>query len=849
MNWRPLLGRFLRQHSLRQRYLGVALLLVVIVVASAIATERYVSTTARASAVNIENRNHVQQRSRSLRNAIWGAEYALQSYVLTPEAAYRQVVDSNLRDASTDAALLRGQDWIRTHGLQSTLERIDAKLRTLQTATRELMNIRADVNRLFPSTLLMDNVLSPANARFQTAVHVMLAEMEAEGDHTRPPSYPLFQDAARAWSQMIAAFRLYIVRRAGLYGDTGRGLEEAGHDIQLILETTEQHLQRLAALDRNQELDLPESETLRQLQEAVTTWKHGLVEFRSQQENSQWRSDVPMILEQIQPAFAELWNQLDRIDEQLERDAERNTSQWAQVAQRLNTNLLALALLAVLFIAVGFIFFQRTVLQPLSQLTRAMKAVAKGEPHAKLPRVNSIEAGDLIEAFAHMRRAVHERQLALRHQALHDTLTGLPNRTLLRDRLQQAILSAERGHHSVFSLLMLDLDRFKEINDTLGHAAGDHVLCEVGARLGALLRRSDTVARLGGDEFAVLLPEMPLRQAQDIAQLVADTVERPLFYQDRDLPVGVSVGIAVFPDHGRDVETLFKHADVAMYVAKQNGLAYSVYNMQQDQHSHGRLALISELRAAIADDALTLHYQPKLDMLDGKVLGVEALLRWPQWSAIPTEYLIRTAEKTSLIKPLTQWVLRTAIRQIGQWRDNGLELAVAVNLSTWNLAHSDLDATIQQLLQTHGVAADLLELEITENAMMQNPERAHAILDRLAALGVRLTVDDYGTGYSSLAHLKNMPVDRIKIDKSFVSDMTTDENDAVIVRSTIDLAHNLGMQVIAEGVGNRETWEMLEALGCDAAQGFFIAHPLPAQALEDWLNGGNRDSGGASLRA
>lgn len=842
MNRRPSIGRFLRQHSLRQRYLGVALFLVMVVVVSAIATERYVSSTAHASAVSIEQRNRIQQLGRSLRNAIWGAEYALQSYVLMPDAGFRAAVESNLRTALIDLAALAGQDWIRTHELQPALQRIDARLDALAGSTRELMDIRADANRLFPSAALMDDVLSPANARFQTAVTVVLAEIEAEGGAQRAEAYRLFQDTARTWSQMIAAFRLYVVRRAGLYSDTARSLDDAGHDVALLLEMTERQLEALTVLEQRQGLDLQGSETLRQLRNATAAWKAGLTRFRSQQGNSHWRSDVPLILEEIQPAFAEVWTQLDRIDERLEGDAERNVSLWAQVAQQLNINLLSLALLATVAIAVGFIFFQHTVLQPLSQLTRAMKAVAKGEPHAKLPRVNSVEAGDLVEAFAHMRRAVHERQRALRHQALHDTLTGLPNRTLLHDRLQQSVLAAERGHQSDFSLLMLDLDRFKEINDTLGHAAGDHVLCEIASRLGGLVRRSDTVARLGGDEFAILLPGMQLRQAQEIAQLIADTVERPLFYQDRDLPVGVSIGIAVHPHHGRDVETLFKHADVAMYVAKRNGLAYSVYNVQQDQHSLGRLALISELRAAIADDALMLHYQPKVDMRDGSLLGVEALLRWPKWSAIPTEYLIRTAEKTSLIKPLTQWVLQTAVRQIAQWHGSGRELAVAVNLSTWNLAHSDIDVTVQALLREHGVPAALLELEITENAMMQNPERAHAILDRLAALGVRLTVDDYGTGFSSLAYLKTMPVDAIKIDKSFVSDMLVDENAAVIVRSTIDLAHNLGMRVVAEGVSSREIWDLLEILGCDAAQGFLIAHPLPAQALHEWLHGDSTDA-------
>ncbi|MDX5446304.1 MAG: EAL domain-containing protein, partial [Zoogloeaceae bacterium] len=554
--------------------------------------------------------------------------------------------------------------------------------------------------------------------------------------------------------------------------------------------------------------------------------------------------------EVVQPLFAEIWLLLDQIDEQIEASAEHDMNAWRDIGGQLNTNLLLLSLLAMAFIVLGFVFFQRTVIDPLSQLTRAMKAIAKGEPRTRLPRVNSIEARDLLEAFAHMRRAIHARQKALRHQALHDTLTGLPNRKLFRDRLQHTILSSGRGRNPNFSLLMIDLDRFKEINDTLGHQAGDHVLCTIGTRLTAILRRSDTVARLGGDEFAILLPDACLRQAQTIAQLVGKTIEQPLRYHERELPVGASIGIALFPDHGMDAETLFKHADVAMYVAKQNGAPYSVYNPQQDRHSIGRLAMISELRGAIAADGLLLHYQPKIDMRSGELAGVEALLRWPQWSAIPTEYLIKTAERTSLIRQLTFWVLRSALAQAAQWRANGSDFPVAVNLSTWLLGQDDIVTVIESLLTEYGLPAERLELEITENAMMKNPEQARAMLDRLHALGIRLTVDDYGTGYSSLAHLKTMPVDRIKIDRSFVGDMVEDENAAVIVRSTIDLAHNLGLRVVAEGVSSQEVWDVLEILGCDTAQGYFIAQPMPADSLERWLvDGGHTPARHQDLRA
>ena len=837
MTWRlPDICHFFRPHSLRQRYLCVAVALCLVVVTSAILTERYVSATSRSSAQNIDTRNQIQQRTRIIRNAVWGAEYALQSYILAPASWYHDAVLANFEDASREVTELQSEIWIQDNQLSSTADELLANLKTLQRQSDELMSIRVDVERLFPSAHLMDNVLSPTNANFQTAVRLALDEIATEEDPSRSVTYQAFEDARHAWSQMISAFRLYVVRRAGIYSDTEQGLRDASHDVTLLSELTEQHLHTLTLLDRKGKLGLQASDSLRQLKEYTGTWSKAFEEFRVLQETEHWRSDVPLIQNAVQPLFASIWNQLDQIDKQLEMNAEQDVSLWSEVGQRLNVNLLLLSALALFAIAVGFVFFQRTVLTPLSQLTSAMKAVAKGEGHARLPNVNSIEARDLVEAFAHMRRNVHERQIELRHQTLHDALTGLPNRVLLKDRLQQAILGGEREINANFCLLMIDLDRFKEINDTLGHQAGDLVLCEIGKRLTKLLRKSDTVARLGGDEFAILLPETRLRQAQEIAQVIAESIEQPILYNERDLLLGASIGLALYPEHGRDVDTLLKRADVAMYVAKQNGLDYSVYSVQQDQHSVGRLALISELRTAIAENELTLHYQPKMDFQTGRISGVEALLRWPQWSAVPTEYLIKTAEKTGLIKPLTQWVLNHALAQMSTWRKNGIHIPVAVNLSTWNLAHSDIDVIIDDLLVQHGVPPEMLELEITENSMMKNPTQAMSILDRLHTLGVKLTVDDYGTGFSSLAYLKTMPVDQVKIDKSFVIDMLEDENDAVIVRSTIDLAHNLGMKVVAEGVSNSEIWDLLEILRCDTAQGYFIAHPMSAAALEHWLD-------------
>ncbi len=425
---------------------------------------------------------------------------------------------------------------------------------------------------------------------------------------------------------------------------------------------------------------------------------------------------------------------------------------------------------------------------------------------------------------------------ALQHQALHDALTDLPNRTLLSDRIRQSILLAQRNQQPL-ALLVLDLDRFKEINDTLGHQYGDRVLQQVARRMRDVLRESDTIARLGGDEFAVLLPRANVEQACHIAKKLLAAVDAPFYVDEQVLHVGVSIGITLFPQHGDDEVMLLQRADVAMYVAKRRHLGYSVYDPQADQHSLKNLALLGELRLAIDNDQLVLHYQPKIDLKSGRVYGVEALVRWdhPVHGLMSPDEFVPLAEQTGLIGTLSEWVLGAGLRQCHENRPDGIDIDIAVNISVRNLQDPDFPGRVRALMERWCGDSGRIRLEITETAIMEDPVRALEGLNTLANMGVRLSIDDFGTGYSSLAHLKQMPVDELKIDQSFVRDMVEDENDAVIVRSIIDLAHNIGIRVVAEGVHDRATYEMLEALGCDAVQGYYISQPLPAEAFLKWL--------------
>jgi diguanylate cyclase (GGDEF)-like protein/PAS domain S-box-containing protein len=425
---------------------------------------------------------------------------------------------------------------------------------------------------------------------------------------------------------------------------------------------------------------------------------------------------------------------------------------------------------------------------------------------------------------------------AVQHQAFHDSLTDLPNRNLLQERLRQSVLSAERDGKPC-ALVMMDLDRFKEVNDTFGHQSGDLLLQQVGRRLLGAVRDTDLIARLGGDEFAVLLNEVTAEDAIRATQRLIQTLERAFVVQGYRLDVAVSAGIALCPDHGTDADILLRRADVAMYVAKRAGAGYSVYSAEQDPYSPERLLLLSELRPAIDHNELTLYYQPQVELKTGMVVQLEALVRWQhrRLGMVPPGVFIPLAENTGLIKPLTGWVLRQAARQHHEWLQAGLCLPVAVNLAARCLHDAELAGQIAALLETWDIEPGCLAVEITESSLMDDPARALLTLTELSELGVRVSVDDFGTGYSSLNYLARLPVHEIKIDQSFVMHMTTVAKDSAIVRSTINLGHDLDLTVVAEGVEDQASWDLLGDLGCDVAQGYFMSRPIPGSDVARWL--------------
>ena len=424
-----------------------------------------------------------------------------------------------------------------------------------------------------------------------------------------------------------------------------------------------------------------------------------------------------------------------------------------------------------------------------------------------------------------------------RHHALHDELTNLPNRTLLYERVNHALSVAKRTESSMVVLIM-DLNQFKEVNDTLGHHCGDCLLQQVAPRLKSVVRESDTVARLGGDEFSIVLHNTNEEGAILICNKILTSLDKPFSVEGHTLKAAMSIGIAKYPEDGDDCETLMQRADVAMYVAKKDASGYALYDAARDQYSVNRLKIINALHAAIKNNEIKLCYQPILRTKDKSLWGFEVLSRWTHHELgeiIPEEF-IAIAEQSSLIKDLTLYILDLSFKQFKIWRELNTNFCLSINLSVKDIQDADFPSKMKILLEKYNIDPLKVNLEITENTMMSDSKRAYEVMTELNKLGLKIAIDDFGTGFSSLSYLKQLPTQTLKIDRSFVSDMIEDENDAVIVRSTIDLAHNMGRSVVAEGVDSKDILDILEILGCDFVQGFYLCEPISVNNVADWIS-------------
>lgn len=807
---------------------------VLLIIGSAI-TSFYVADVTKKNAQALQLRDSVTKSVNLIRQANQQADTSLSDMVIAPEKKHPQQITQALKKANDEINNLRQYSFSNTPEAKSTIEDLFTDTRELQNRISILIEQIKDPNWVYPMLPYINNFMLESNTAFETAATLALQEIaEEEGEEYASSLYRDVAQIRDLWRLQILNFRAVIVRFSGL-NRVERIPQEK--NIALINSEIQQKIEKLEKFQQQGKLGFETEEAVVIMRDSAKKWFLDFQKVQAIRDSQVWRADIYFIDNSIRPLQLDIREGLGQLEKIVLDWSSKNTAAVENAALNVNLELWGMTSAAVLFVIFVYLMISRTVLKPIEKIASIISEESKQINTVALPKKSSREIHALTTAYNAMQQQIQHRQIELEHQALHDPLTGLPNRALLHDRLEQTIQQAKR-HKTSIALMLLDLDRFKDINDTLGHSVGDRVLQEISSRLGNCLRTSDTVARLGGDEFAIICPDIDASQASHFTEKVIDQINAPIVVEEQNLFVGVSIGITFFPDNGENPGSLLRQADIAMYDAKRNKKGYSFFHDDLDQLSSNNLSLLADLKEELQQPsgALFLRYQPQINLKTNTVYGAEALLRWhhPTNGMMPPETVIQMCEQSGLMTDLSLWVLENAIKTCKNWEENNSPSNISVNLSAWNIQTPELPQQIKTLLDQHNLIPGKLTLEITESAVMSDPSSARKILTQLSEMGIQLDIDDYGTGFSSLAYLKMLPVNGLKIDKSFVVDMEEDNNDKIIVHSTIDLAHNLNLAVIAEGVETKAAFESLRKHNCDYAQGHYIAYPMSETDFIEW---------------
>lgn len=814
--------------SLLSQYIRVASLLGALVLLGTAFGYFNIITTSSSLQNRAETTSRILGLTAEIRRYTSEAILAVQAFMLDPDQkAHQQRLQQAIDRSQAILQMIDDEPFILQSSLQLSTQQLGFDLQRLRNLSEELFEVRTSANIQYPALAISSEVMHPIRNEIISILNLTILEYQEDPQLSiNSEDYQLLNETLLAWTTTLAEYRLYLTNRMGSF-DPLRLLEHA--------ESVDTHIQQVRSLStkiqklkQQDRLGFQGSELVSRLPSLIDRWQRAFNGVQEINHSGVWRQDINLLSNKLEPLYNAINLELNLIDNKVNQIYEETLKQQTSASSTQSGVLSGIILLFLIYIIFSIKLLQRFIIKPIATIARALKdeAYQHGGFHS-LQLTRTQETQDLIDAFTEMSQQVHKRQNELEHQAMHDSLTGLPNRLMLQQRLDYHLLIAAREEQNLI-FMMLDLNRFKEINDTLGHHIGDSLLVMVGERISSRLRSVDTIARLGGDEFAILLPNTNRQQAAIAAENIHNCLAEMFIVHQYELQISSSIGIAEYPSDGRDSHKLMQHADVAMYISKREKTLYHYYNATEDSHSVSRLSLSSDLKLAIEQDLLSLHYQPKYQLSNGKIIGAEALLRWqhPQSGLIPPEVIVNLAEDMGMINELSRWIINNSLSFCGRKKQQGHELSISINLSVQNLRDPELDHFIEQCIQENKLKSSCISFEITESAMMTSPEKSIQALNKLHRLGVGLSVDDFGTGFSSLAYLKLLPVNELKIDKSFIMDMEQDESDRLIVRSTIELSHNLGLNVVAEGVETRQCWDMLYEMGCDTAQGYYMSKPL-----------------------
>ncbi|MBF0266108.1 MAG: EAL domain-containing protein [Gammaproteobacteria bacterium] len=819
--------------SIQTQYIIITLILAFVVILMAIVSYNDSFEKTSKFVEKVDHISSLLEKTANIRKHFHNAKSQVDNFMLEPEinnydlafAADLSQIQSHLQQLAKYKEIQKLPSYILINQISNKLDKFKSKVESL-------FIIRVNANLQFPALNIATNHMRPVRTEIISIFDVIINEfVEEETSFNTHILYEVLK-AQKIWISAISEFRLYLANRLGSFDEKSLFYQE---EIMIsYLEDLKDRVKHLVEYKLEGVYGFEGETIIDSLPEKINVWQQGLQQVIYINHTSKWRKDSQLMRDEIIPLLDDIEKNLNEIDNDLSNINNLALSKLNRSKTDLRGVLMWLVILFIVYILLSLSALRFFIIKPITLIASALKSKAFGRHTLEsLSIKNTRETQSLIDAFNEMSNQVYKRQQALEHQALNDSLTSLPNRLMLHERLDYHLKIAHREKQSLV-LMFLDLNYFKDVNDTLGHHIGDLLLIQVGKRLKSHVREMDTVARLGGDEFAILLPNINKENVIPLANKINQAIELPFAVENHNLQISVSIGISIYPNDADISHLLMQYADIAMYHSKNNKLDYSFYDSTPDINTLDRLSLSSELKNAFENNELELYYQPKYDLNTEKLFGVEVLLRWNHESLgfISPETIINTAIKIGLINKLSQWIITTAFKECSQCMKKGNAFNIAINLEVQNLQDESLHVFINDALSEQQILAEYVIFEVTESAMMTHPEQSIDMLNLLKHLGVTISIDDFGTGFSSLAYIKQLPVAELKIDKSFISNLEHDKNDQVIVISTIQLAHNLGLKVVAEGVETKETWELLKSMNCNYAQGYFMSKPLPIDKLK-----------------
>ena len=828
--------------SLRKRYIFLTILIGLFVISIVSISYQNLITTKNAITSGYDGVLEEQNHLINVRNILLKINQDINLFLLDPlNENLIQKIELNTQNAQRNLLALKQSKhkyhWDLTEYTQIT----SSNFEQLKDEVNYLVEYRLDINKQYPGLDISANLMEKQQDTIKSGFDILINEIESDNINLKSPEiYPILLKTYALWINAISQTRIYMANRLASFST--QILDEQGKSLKDIYSLFIKNLKELQRL-YSREDSFEGNEILDSTLSISQAWYQNFLNLRKISESNKWRSDTLIIKTRVFPLVTELTNNINDIEKALSKEKLNIDEKLKESDETFNKLIFAIIGVFLFFIFAILISMEWMLFTPIAKVTNALKSRAF---HIEFPNIQyskTQEMGQLIDAYIEMNEEVTHRQNALEHQAMHDHLTGLPNRFLLHQRLEYQLLYSER-QGCPFVLLLMDLDFFKEINDTLGHAAGDRLLIIVSERMKELIKKSDTLARLGGDEFSILLPDTDKSSVSQLTESIIDKLSQPIEIDNQKVNIGISIGIVSYPEDGKDIETLLQYADMAMYTAKRKRIGYSFYEETQNVYCKTNLNFIHDVAKALEQDEFEMYFQPKISSNNLQICGAEGLLRWnhPENGFISPEKIIEAAERSGIIQKLSIRMLDKAISECSKWHQSGYKINVAVNLSVRDLSNQELTTKVKELMDREHLPYHFLTLEITESVMMENLALSLDILNKLHELGVCLSIDDFGTGFSSLAYLKRLPVDELKIDKSFIMEINEDANDKKIVSSTINLGHNLGLRVVAEGIETQKVMDLLNGMGCDQMQGYFIGKPMPPESFWEFLR--NTDTQG-----